>query len=61
MNKTKGKVILNEANEHYVDHEARIRLAEHLAKQINSKMNISLTLIIGSLVLPVFLKWIGWL
>jgi hypothetical protein len=50
-----------EAIEHYIDHEVRIRLLEHLAKQINNKMNIGLTLIAGSLVIPVVLKWLGWL
>ncbi len=60
MNKPKGKVQLNEENEHYIDHEVRIRLLEHLVAQINTKMNASLVLITGSLVLPVVLKWIGW-
>lgn len=52
---------MDEMNEHYIDHEVRIRLLEHLAKQINNKMNIGLTLIAGSLVIPVVLKWLGWL
>lgn len=60
MNKAKGQAVLNEANEHYIDHEVRIRLLEHLASQINTKMNVGLTLIVGSLILPVVLKWLGW-
>jgi hypothetical protein len=52
---------MDSMNEHYIDHEVRIRLLEHLAKQINNKMNIGLTLIAGSLVIPVVLKWLGWL
>ncbi len=51
---------MDDMNEHYIDHEVRIRLLEHLAKQINNKMNVGLTLIAGSLVIPVFLKWLGW-
>ena len=52
---------MDSMNEHYIDHKVRIRLLEHLAKQINNKMNIGLTLIAGSLVIPVVLKWLGWL
>lgn len=52
---------MDSMNEHYIDHEVRIRLLEHLAKQINNKMNIGLTLIAGSLVIHVVLKWLGWL
>lgn len=59
MSKTNGERIEN-MNEHYIDHEVRIRLLEHLAKQINNKMNIGLTLIAGSLVIPVILKCLGW-
>lgn len=51
---------MDDMNENYIDHEVRIRLLEHLAKQINNKMNVGLTLIAGSLVIPVFLKWLGW-
>ena len=46
--------------EHYIDHEVRIRILEHLAAQINNKMNICLTLIVGSLFIPVVLKFVGW-
>lgn len=59
MSKIKEMSIEN-INEHYVDHEVRIRILEHLSKQINNKMNVALTLIIGSIVLPVGLKWLGW-
>lgn len=51
---------MDDASEHYIDHEVRIRILEHLAAQINNKMNIGLTLIAGSLVIPVVLKWLGW-
>lgn len=59
MTKDKG-VRMENANEHYIDHEVRIRLLEHLASTINNKMNVGLTLIAGSLVIPVVLKWLGW-
>lgn len=59
MSKANGARMDN-MNEHYIDHEVRIRLLEHLAKQINNKMNVGLTLIAGSLVIPVILKWLGW-
>ena len=52
---------MDSIDEHYIDHEVRIRLLEHLAKQINNKMNIGLTLIAGSLVIPMVLKFLGWL
>ena len=51
---------MDDANEHYIDHEVRIRILEHLASQINNKMNIGLTLIAGSLFIPVVLTWLGW-
>jgi len=47
-------------NEPYIDHEVRIRVLEHLAKQINNKMNLALSMIAGSLVLPIILKLLGW-
>lgn len=59
MSKTNGDRMDN-MNEHYIDHEVRIRLLEHLARQINNKMNVGLTLIAGSLVIPVIIKWLGW-
>ena len=59
MSKTGGAKMTAD-NEHYIDHEVRIRILEHLAGQINNKMNIGLTLIAGSLVIPVILKWLGW-
>lgn len=46
--------------EHHIDHEVRIRILEHLSAQINNKMNVALTLIVGSLVFPMVLKWLGW-
>lgn len=36
--------------------DVRLRILEHLAAQINNKMNVGLTLIAGSLVIPVVLK-----
>jgi hypothetical protein len=51
---------MDNENEHYIDHEVRIRMLEHLASLINTKMNVCLTLISGSLVIPVVLKWLGW-
>jgi hypothetical protein len=60
MDKNKSWTLFNEANEHYIDHEVRIRLLEQLASQINMKMNVILILIAGY-VLPVALKWLGWL
>lgn len=59
MSKTNG-ARMDSMNEHYIDHEVRVRLLEHLAKQINNKMNVGLTLITGSLVIPVILKLLGW-
>jgi transcription elongation factor GreA-like protein len=62
MSKTKGAQ-MDDVNEHYIDHEdyeVRLRILEHLAAQINNKMNAGLTLIAGSLVIPVVLKWLGW-
>ncbi len=47
-------------NDYYIDHEVRIRVLEHLAKQINSKMNIAISMIAGSLILPIILKFLGW-
>lgn len=44
----------------HVDHEVRIRLLETFVKKIDSKMSISMSLIIGSILLPVFFKIIGW-
>ena len=58
MSKTKG-LKMDNVNEHYIDHEVRIRILEHLANQINNKMNVALTLIAGTLVIPVILKWLG--
>jgi len=46
--------------ESYIDHEVRIRLLEKLTEKIDHKMNVSLTLIIGSIITPVLLKWVGW-
>lgn len=60
MSKTNG-ARLDSMTEHCIDHEVRIRLLEHLAKQINNKMNIGLTLIAGAIVIPVVLKGLGWL
>lgn len=59
MSKTIG-TRMDDANEHYIDHEVRIRIQEHLANQINNKMNIALTLIAGSVIIPVLLKLLGW-
>jgi len=59
MSKSNG-TRMDDANEHYIDHEVRIRILEHLASQINSKMNVGLTLIASSLIIPVVLKWLGW-
>ncbi len=59
MSKTNGQDN-NNMNLLHIDHEVRIRMLEHLSSQINSKMNVSLTLMIGSIVIPVVLKWLGW-
>lgn len=59
MSKTKS-ARMDDVNEHYIDHEVRLRILEHLAAQINNKMNVGLTLIAGSLVIPVVFKWLGW-
>lgn len=60
MNKNKTVSSLHEKHEIYIDHEVRFRILEHLSSQINIKMNVPLTLIVGSLVFPVVLKWLGW-
>ena len=60
MTKSNGASI-DELTSHYIDHEVRLRFIENMSEQINNKLNIGLSLIAGSLVIPVFLKWIGWI
>lgn len=47
-------------NEHYVDHEVRIRLLEKSIEGVDNKMNVGLTLIVVSIIAPILLKWLGW-
>lgn len=41
--------------EQYIDHEVRMRVTEELIKRIDTKMNLMIGLLIGSVVIPVFL------
>jgi hypothetical protein len=41
-------------NENYIDHEVRIRMQEHLNKQMNRKLNVIMT-ICGSFFLTVLI------
>lgn len=47
--------------EKYIDHEVRIRLLEELMKKVDHKMNVSLSLIVGSIIIPIAIKSLGWL
>jgi hypothetical protein len=47
-------------HEKHVDHEVRIRLLENFVRKIDSKITIAMSLIVGSIILPVFFKIIGW-
>ncbi len=46
-------------DEDYIDHEIRIRMLEKLFERLEHKMNLSLTLIVGSILAPILLKWGG--
>ncbi len=43
----------------YIDHELRIRILEHLSKQLNSKMNALITIAITGLFIPVLMKYLS--
>ena len=45
--------------EQYIDHEIRIRLMEHLSKQMNNKLNALITIAITGFLLPMVIKYIG--
>lgn len=45
--------------EEYIDHELRIRMMEHLNKQLNQKLNALITITITGFLLPLFLKHFG--
>lgn len=55
---------MNNADQLYIDHEVRIRLLEELVKdmkelrkEINSNFKWTITIILGSVLLPVVLHW----
>lgn len=43
--------------EFYVDHEVRIRVTEELIKRIDSKLNLMIGLLIGSVLIPILLHY----
>lgn len=47
-------------NEEYVDHEVRIRMMEHLSKQMNGKLNAIITIAVTGFLLPTILKYLGF-
>jgi hypothetical protein len=42
-----------------IDHEIRIRMLEELTKQINSKMNAGIMLLLTGIIIPIILKYLG--
>lgn len=42
----------------YIDHELRLQLLEQLTKQINSKMNTALMLLISGVLIPLIMKYL---
>lgn len=51
---------MNAKDESYIDHELRIRMLERLYGRLEHKMNVSITLLVGSILAPVLLKWAGF-
>ena len=45
-------------NDQYIDHELRLRMLEQLSKQVNSKMNTALMLILSGVLIPLILKYL---
>lgn len=45
--------------EEYIDHELRIRMLEHLSRQMNQKLNALITIAITGFILPLLLKNFG--
>jgi len=45
--------------EEYIDHELRIRMLEHLSRQMNQKLNALITIAITGFILPLLLKHFG--
>lgn len=52
-------LMTTKSQENYVDHEVRIRVIEQLAKNINSKLNLMIGLMLGSFIIPVCLHMFG--
>lgn len=55
---------INLLTEHYIEHETKLRvhaekfdILEEAIKKIDNKMNVALSLIVGSIVIPLLLKW----
>lgn len=55
---------MNSADQLYIDHEVRIRISEEtlrdmkeLRKEVNSNFKWTITIILGSVLLPVVLHW----
>lgn len=41
-----------------IDHEIRIRMLEELTKQINTKMNTALMLLLSGVLIPLLMKYL---
>ncbi len=55
---------MNSSDQLYIDHEVRIRISEEtlrdmkeLRKEVNSNFKWTITIILGSVLLPVVLHW----
>ena len=48
-------------NNPYVDHEVRIRLLEELLTRVDHKLNWMISLVIGSIIIPVLLRSTGFI
>lgn len=56
---------MNQSDQLYIDHEVRIRMNEEtlkdmkeLRKEVNSNFRWTITIILGSVLLPVVLHWL---
>lgn len=48
-------------NHEYIDHELRIRLLEKSINSIDEKMSLAIKLLVTSIIIPLTLKYFGWM
>jgi len=60
MQKRKGAKVasLTKEQEHYIEHEVKIRVHDEQFKSIDSKLNWLISLVVGGWILPIILHYL---